>query len=109
MLIRKRYHNENPSSEDWGHSSIDVLLKQFEKRLPSSELVGDLRTLNREMVYEGPSKRINLYQRLKEGRDQLIHGNVLRTNEVEGQLLVLLIDLIALHTMKAQLRHAPLR
>ncbi len=97
MLVRK-LRSGSP-----GPSSLDKLLRRFENDSSCADLANDLKSLNSRMRYKQLGKDINLYQRLKKGRDQLLHGNVLRTREPEGWLLVLLIDLILLHVMRYEI------
>ena len=97
MLIRKL------GSGSRGPSSLDKLLRRFESDSSCADLANDLSLLDSRMTYKQLGKDINLYQRLKRGRDQLLHGNVLRTSEPEGWLLVLLIDLILLHVMRHEI------
>ncbi len=86
-----------------GPSSLDRLLMKFESNCAIPELAISLRRLNEAMIYAEDNGQSNLYRRLKKGRDQLLHGNVLRAVEFEGSLLVLLIDLVVLHAIKDQL------
>jgi hypothetical protein len=97
MLVRKL------GSGSRGPSSLDKLLRRFETDSCCADLVKDLKLLNSQMRYKESGQSFNLYQRLKRGRDRLLHGNVLRTFEPEGWLLVLLIDLIVLHVMRRQM------
>ena len=93
MLVRTLLGGHRKSSDYAG------LLSYFESHCPIASLSADLRHLNSVMSHTERGRRLNLYGRLRRGRDQLLHGNVLRTHEGEGELLVLLIDLVVLHVM----------
>jgi hypothetical protein len=90
-------------------SSLTDLLALLQRRRPIPDLASDLACLNDRMRYEERGDVRDLHWRLDQGRGQLLHGNVLRSSEPEGHLLVLLIDLIALHMMRHSLQAAPER
>lgn len=97
MVVRKLL----PKTElDRGPSSLEKLLRRFERETSLRNLASGFRSLNSQMTYQQEGKNVNLYSRLKQGRDELMHGNVLRMHESEGLLLVLLVDLVALHVMR---------
>jgi len=87
-----------------GKNSLERLLRHFEKRTSFRELAGNLASLKSAMLYQEGGKTIDLYNRLRIGRNLLLHGNVLRTHEGEGLLLAPLIDLILLHVMRYELQ-----
>jgi hypothetical protein len=99
MLIRKLVPGGGK-----GKNSLEPLLRHFQKTTELTDLARDLKSLNSAMQYEKEGKAVDLYNRLKRGRDMLLHGNVLRTEEGEGLLLAPLIDLILLHVMKHELQ-----
>ncbi len=76
------------------HSSFDSLMKYFSKNGPIRGLSGDMDSLD---------DSIGIYKRLAIGRNTLMHGNVLRAHESEGELIALLVDLVALHVMQSEL------
>jgi len=84
--------------------SLEQLLSRFEDKCPIPDLARDLAWLNQRMVYREKGQTRNLYWRLRQGRDTLMHGNVLRTVEAEGLLLAPLIDLVVLHIQRHQLQ-----
>ncbi len=84
--------------------ALDKLLAHLEDNCPIPDLARDLACLNRHMAYQEKGGTRDLYWRLARGRDQLMHGNVLRTSEPEGPLLALLIDLVVLHIERHELR-----
>jgi len=86
-----------------GGGSLRNVLTRLERGSSCPDLAEDLKSLNTKMRYKEGGKDVDLYDRLKKGRDQLMHGNVLRTFEPEGWLLVLLIDLIVLHVMRQEI------
>jgi hypothetical protein len=101
MLIRKLWQGRA------GPSSMDKLLRKFENACCIRDVAQSLQFLNDRMKYQEPDKKMDLYARLKKGRDLLLHGNVLRQTEPEGHLLVLLIDLIVLYIMRDALQANP--
>jgi len=84
--------------------SLEQLLSRFEDKCPIPDLAKDLAWLNQRMVYHEKGRTRNLYWRLRQGRDALVHGNVLRTVEPEGLLLAPLIGLVVLHIQRDQLQ-----
>jgi hypothetical protein len=84
--------------------SLGDLFQLLEKRHPITDLTEDLASLNSRMTYQERGETRDLYWRLERGRDQLMHGNVLRTSEPEGPLLALLIDLVVLHIERHELQ-----
>lgn len=100
MIVRKllgKTQNDGSVKPYRKKSPIDKLLSLFEDKHPIADLAEDLASLNRLMAYQEKGATRDLYWRLRQGRDQLMHGNVLRTVEPEGLLLALLIDLVVLH------------
>jgi hypothetical protein len=91
------------NDRDQGPSDLVSLLGRFEKQTTHLGLTGDLSNLTKRMLSHEPGVVLNLNQRLKKGRNELMHGNVLRMMESEGHLLVLLVDLLVLHAMKEEL------
>jgi hypothetical protein len=89
------------------NSSYDKLLAYFETNCPLRDLARDLATLNSAMITKENGRSLDLYKRLRAGRDQLFHGNVLRSHEFEGALVVLLVDLVLLHTMREAILSEP--
>jgi len=86
-----------------GAIGLKKLLERFESRSTCPDLTRDLKSLNLKMTYERSGKNFDLYRRLDWGRNQLLHGKVLRTSEGEGSLLVLLINLVVLHVMRQEI------
>jgi hypothetical protein len=85
-------------------ASLEGLLRLFGDRCPIADLGKDLASLNSRMAYQEMGGTRDLYWRLGRGRDQLVHGNVLRPFEGEGHLLAPLIDLIVLHIQRHRLQ-----
>ncbi len=98
MIVRKLLGNWQKDP------SFTELLPLMEKRRPIPDLATDLASLNDRMRYEEMGGERNLYWRLMQGRRLLLHGNLLRSTEFEGALLVLLIDLVVLHIMRDALQ-----
>ena len=98
MLVRRLWQGRR------GANSLDKLLSRFESASRIGDLADDLRSLNDRMSYEELGRERDLYWRLMRGRNQLSHGEVIRTFEGEGSLLVLLIDLVVLHVMNRELQ-----
>lgn len=117
MLIRR----VTPAIDEWGYlvqpveglkldrrvSALRDVLDAFEETTLLQELRRDLQQLNSRMSSEeldrnGRPETLNLYGRIEKGRNLMLHGNL--THSFEGNLLVLLIDLIVLHAMKHELR-----
>jgi hypothetical protein len=98
MIVRKLLGNTRKKS------SLDGLLRQLEGRGPIADLARDLALLNKRMAYQEKGGTRDLYWRLARGRDELMHGNVLRTFEPEGWLLALLIDMVILHIERDELQ-----
>lgn len=84
--------------------SLDKLLRLFQDKCPIPDLARDLASLNERMAYQEKGKTRDLYWRVEIGRNQLMHGNVLRTSEPEGLLLAPLIDLVVLHIERDELQ-----
>ena len=83
-------------------SSLEVLLEIFELTTTNTQLANDFNKLNSSMISKennrnGKLENLNLYKRLAKGRNLMLHGNI--SHSFEGNLLVLLIDLIVLHIM----------
>jgi hypothetical protein len=100
MIVRKllgKTQNDGSVKPYRKKSPVDKLLALLEGQHPMADLAEDLASLNRLMAYREKGATRDLYWRLRQGRDQLMHGNVLRTVEPEGFLLALLIDLVVLH------------
>jgi hypothetical protein len=98
MIVRKLLGNYRKTA------SLEYLFGLLEKRHPIADLARDLALLNERMAYQERRATRHLYWRLRQGRDQLMHGNVLRTVEPEGLLLALLIDLVILHIERDELQ-----
>jgi hypothetical protein len=84
--------------------SVEQLLSRFEDECPIPDLARDLALLNQRMAYHEKGQTRNLYWRLRQGRNALMHGHVLRTVEPEGLLLAPLIGLVVLHIQRDQLQ-----
>lgn len=97
MLLRKLLRTRR-------RSSLSDLLPLLDKQRPIPGLAENLALLNNRMIHEERGRQCDLQRRLDQGRGQVLHGNVLRTSEPEGHLLVLLIDLIVLHMMRNALQ-----
>ncbi len=119
MLIRRL----TPAIDEWGYllqpigklrqgrrvSRLKDVLDAFEDSSPFNDLKRDLQDLNSRMSSAeldrlGNPEIIDLYGRIEKGRNLMLHGNL--THSFEGNLLVLLIDLIVLHVMKHELESA---
>jgi len=117
MLIRRL----TPAIDEWGYllqpvgklrqgqrvSRLKDVLDAFEDSTPLNDLKRDLQDLNSRMTSAeldrfGEPETLDLYGRIDKGRNLMLHGNL--THSFEGNLLVLLIDLIVLHAMKHELR-----
>jgi hypothetical protein len=87
-----------------GRCGLKRLLERLESRSTCPDLAPVLKSLNSKMAYQRSGKAFDLYRRLDWGRNLLLHGQVLRTHEGEGSLLVLLIDLIVLHVIRQEIQ-----
>jgi len=115
MLIRRL----TPAIDEWGYlvqpvkglnpdrpvSGLKDVLRAFEETTPLHELRCDLQHLNsrmssKELDRKGRPETLNLYDRIEKGRNLMLHGNL--THSFEGNLLVLLINLIVLHVMRQE-------
>jgi hypothetical protein len=107
MIVRKllrKTRNDGSVTPYRKKSPLDRLLSLFEDNCPIPDLARDLACLNKHMAYQENGGTRDLYWRLPRGRDQLMHGNVLRAFEPEGWLLALLIDLVVLHIERDELQ-----
>jgi len=116
MLVRRL----TPALDEWGFlvqpvkglkgdrpiSGLSSVFKAFEASTQLTELRDDLRRLNAcmksgEPGRNGQTEEVDLYRRLERGRNFMLHGNLTRSSE--GNLLILLIDLVVLHVMRQHL------
>jgi hypothetical protein len=87
-------------------SSLEDLLEIFELKTHYTQLAKDFNKLNSRMISKecdrnGKVKKLNLYKRITKGRNLMLHGNI--SHSTEGNVLVLLVDLIVLHLMKKKI------
>ena len=120
MLIRRL----TPAIDEWGYllqpvgklrqgqrvSRLKDVLDAFEDSTPFNDLKRDLQDLNSrtsstELDRFGEPETLDLYGRIDKGRNLMLHGNL--THSFEGNLLVLLIDLIVLHVMSQEIGPHP--
>lgn len=120
MTIRRL----TPAIDGWGYlvspvagltlgdrvSGLRKVLLAFEESTPLLDLRATFRLLNQRMVSReldrgGIPIDLDLYGRIQRGRDLMLHGNL--SHSFEGNLMVLLVDLVVLHVMKQAFVDSP--